>query len=242
MRLPRESAELVPSVAAVGRGAPFQDIVEMLRSPWRTRQVAAWFSVVRDEPEILPAVLGSLRTSFGSLTAPALAAAAVLLGGERAIPALLDYQAAETERNFAVSGAVSAALEYVGATSPRGAASDSARSEFRRHLDVANEIRNADTTVKAAARAVITRLPAPKDRPSFTLAAQTMSFLLLPNGGEHGVGCIITPVPDSPVVPSEDGIPVALDFWSTEALDQLPPGTAVTLKYGRYLGTGYITS
>ncbi|MCU1420927.1 MAG: hypothetical protein JWN36_578 [Microbacteriaceae bacterium] len=144
-QLPRNSAELIPSIAAVGRNAPLGDILELLGSGWRPRQVGAWLSLVRDEPEILPAVLESLRTSLGSLTAPELAVAAVLLGGERAVSALLAYQTAEDERNYGTVGAVSAALEYVGAVSRRGPATESDRAQFAEYLEVAEQIRAADT-------------------------------------------------------------------------------------------------
>jgi hypothetical protein len=242
MQLPRNSAELGPSVAAVGRRAPLEDIIELLDSPWGERQVGAWFSIVRDEPEILPAVLESLRTSLGSLTTPELAMAAVLLGGEHAVPALLDYQAAETERKYGVSGGVSSALEFVGAGSLRGSASDLDRAHFKRHLDVANEIRRADTTVKATATALITRLPAFKNRPPYALGTRTMSFLLVPQGAETGIGCVITPKPGSEVIPAGRGIEVDLEFWAADARARLPRGAEFALKYGRNLGTGHMTS
>lgn len=242
MQLPRNASELVPSVAAVGRHAPVEDIVELLGSPWRERQVGAWLSVVRDEPEILPAVFESLRTSLGDLTAPELAAAAVLLGGEEAVPALMDYQAAEVERNFGFSSEVSAAIEFLGRTSLRGPASDSAKASFKNHLDVAKQIRRVDTTVKATATALITRLPAFEDRPPCAFGVQTMSFLLVPQGAETGIGCVITPKPGSDIIPSERGIEVGLEFWAADARERLPRGAEFALKYGRFLGSGQMTS
>jgi hypothetical protein len=242
MQLPRNRTELVPSVAAVGRSAPLGDIIEMLSSHWRPRQMGAWFSLVRDEPEILPAVLESLRSSLGSLTAPELATTAVLIGGEHAVPALLDYQTAETERNYGITGAVSAALEFVGAASLRGPASDSDKVRFAEYLDVADDIRRADTTVKATATAVITRLPAFENRPPFALGRQTMSFLLVPQGSETGIGCVITPMPGSEVMPSERGIEVGLEFWAADARERLPRGAEFAVKYGRFLGSGQMTS
>jgi hypothetical protein len=143
MKLPRQAAELVPTVAAVGRAAPVEDILELLGSHWRPRQMGAWFAVVRDEPDIVPALLESMRTSLGNLTAPELAVASILHGGELAIPAFLDYQEAELARNWGYCSAVTAAIEAVGGTSPRGQATQSDRDYLARYMDVALALRSA---------------------------------------------------------------------------------------------------
>jgi hypothetical protein len=143
MKLPRQAEGLIPSLAAVGREAPLSDILELLDSHWRNRKMGAWFAVVRQEPEVLPAVLDSMRTSLGDLTAPELAVASILLGGESAIPALLDYQVAEVERDFGYCGAVTAAIESIGGRSLRGPATEDNRAFFGLYMDVALAIRAA---------------------------------------------------------------------------------------------------
>jgi hypothetical protein len=242
MQLPTHSAELVPSVAATGREAPLADILELLGSDWRPRQVGAWFAIVRDEPEVLPAVLESLRTSRGSLTAPELAVAAIVLCGEEAIPALLDYQTAETERNFGRCGEISAARELLGARSPLGPASDEERARFARYLRVATDLQSADTTVKWSTRATITQLPAFQDHPPYGLGTRTTSFLVVVPGAEIGVGCIITPAVGSPAVPGDLGIEVTIEFWDASVIETLEPGTEFSLKCGQLLGAGRVTA
>jgi hypothetical protein len=141
LELPRNADGLISSLATLGRKAPLADILELLGSHWRFRRMGAWFAVVRTEPEVATAVLASLRTSLGDLTAPELAVAAVLLSGESALPAMLDYQAAELERDFGYCGAVTAAIEAIGGRSLRGPATDDERAYLERYMNFALALR-----------------------------------------------------------------------------------------------------
>ena len=73
-------AELLRSVAALGRDASVVDVVWLLRGAWRPRVMGAWFSLLHDSDAVTRAVLQSLETSVGSLTAPPLATYAACMG------------------------------------------------------------------------------------------------------------------------------------------------------------------
>ena len=73
-------ADLLRSVAAVGRDASVVDVVWLLRGAWRPRVMGAWFSLLHDSDAVTRAVLQSLETSVGSLTAPPLATYAACMG------------------------------------------------------------------------------------------------------------------------------------------------------------------
>ena len=55
-------------LAALGRAAPAQDILDLLASSWRPRKVGAWLALVRNEDAVRDAVVESLKTSLGLLT------------------------------------------------------------------------------------------------------------------------------------------------------------------------------
>ncbi len=68
-------AKLLRSVVEVGRDASVGDVVWLLRGEWRPRVMGAWYSLLHDSEAVTRAVLQSLATSSGSLTAPPLAVA-----------------------------------------------------------------------------------------------------------------------------------------------------------------------
>jgi hypothetical protein len=77
---------LLDDIASVGADALASDVIGLLRLGWRERVMGAWYAVGVGGPDVTAAVLEALRTSGGSLDAPPLATAAVVLAG----PAALD--------------------------------------------------------------------------------------------------------------------------------------------------------
>ena len=64
---------------------------------------------------VIEALLPSLETSLGTLTAPALATAAVLLAEDRALPSLRIYATQDALRQYGAGGFIAAAIEHLGA-------------------------------------------------------------------------------------------------------------------------------
>lgn len=80
-----------PEVRRLAGLLPPSRVNELLAADWRERVVGAWYAVAHPTPAVRAAVLRSLETSAGSLTAPPLATAAVFLNGSAALPALCTY-------------------------------------------------------------------------------------------------------------------------------------------------------
>ena len=89
----------------------------MLGTHWRPRRVGAWFTFVHTEPEVGSALLMSLRTSRGTLTAPDLGFAAVRILGVNALPALHEYQSIASRENFGGLSEITALIESLGDSS-----------------------------------------------------------------------------------------------------------------------------
>lgn len=111
-------ADLLRRVVAVGRDASVVDVVWLLRGEWRWRVMGAWFSLLHDSEAVTQAVLRSLETSGGSLTAPPLAVAAVLLADHEAESALAAYVAEDVLHGWGSAEFVSAAMEHLGMRAP----------------------------------------------------------------------------------------------------------------------------
>ena len=111
-------ADLLRSVVAVGRDASVVDVVWLLRGPWRPRVMGAWFSLLHNSDAVTRAVLQSLETSAGSLTAPPLAVAAVLLAKHEAQGSLAEYVAQDVLHDWGSATFVGAAIEHLGGPAP----------------------------------------------------------------------------------------------------------------------------
>ena len=111
-------ADLLRRVVAVGRDASVRDVVWLLRGEWRPRVMGAWFSLLHDGEAVTRAVLQSLETSRGSLTAPPLAVAAVLLADHEAESALAAYVAEDVLHGWGSAAFVSAAMDHLGLRVP----------------------------------------------------------------------------------------------------------------------------
>jgi hypothetical protein len=132
------------TIARLARDADFNEILWMLETrEWRSRRMGAWFSLVRPEREIPPAVLASLRTSDGYLTAADLAVAAVTLSGADAVPAIVDYQARASAERHGLVGKTSALLELLGAPDGRDLPTENDRESVAKMLAMARLIQKS---------------------------------------------------------------------------------------------------
>jgi hypothetical protein len=105
---------LVAELAAAGDQATSDEVTWLLRSFWRERVAGAWLSLRHDDdPAVTAAVLEALRTSQGSLDAPPLATAAVVLAGSDALDALRQYVMADLAADWGAANFVAAAIRHV---------------------------------------------------------------------------------------------------------------------------------
>jgi hypothetical protein len=100
-------------ITAAGADVVASDVVRLLRLAWRERVMGAWYAVRVGGPDVTAAVLDALRTSGGSLDAPPLATAAVVLAGPAAVDALEHYFAADQAHDWGASGLIAAAAHYL---------------------------------------------------------------------------------------------------------------------------------
>ncbi|MDQ0372609.1 hypothetical protein [Cellulomonas humilata] len=99
------------AVRAAASGVTLEQVLRLLHDSWRERVMGAWYSLTFPHEQVGDGLAQSMRTSAGSLTAPALATACVVLGASAA-PALRAYIANAPADGS--PGFVSAALEHVG--------------------------------------------------------------------------------------------------------------------------------
>jgi len=134
-------ADLLRRVVAVGRDASVRDVVWLLRGEWRPRVMGAWFSLLHDGEAVTRAVLQALETSRGSLTAPPLAVAAVLLADHEAESALAAYVAEDVLHGWGAAAFVSAAMDHLGLRVPMEL-SHGHRSDFQQMHAIAKAVRD----------------------------------------------------------------------------------------------------
>ena len=100
------------AVRAAASGVTLEQVLRLLHDSWRERVMGAWYSLTFPHEQVGDGLAQSMRTSAGSLTAPALATAACVVLGAAAAPALRAYIADAPADGS--PGFVSAALEHVG--------------------------------------------------------------------------------------------------------------------------------
>jgi hypothetical protein len=127
-------SDLVDEIAIVGRSITDEDVVALLRSDWRPRVMGAWFSPAHDVEAVRSAVLTSLETSGGYLTAPPLAAVAAVLCGNDALESLRIYRAADIAGAWGGASFIDATIEHLGSQPEPGSEESLARPEDREHL------------------------------------------------------------------------------------------------------------
>ena len=135
--------ERADEVRERARGASEAEILFMLATTeWRSRRMGAWFAVAAPTSAIRAAVLDSLRTSDGALTAPDLGVAAVVLAPGRALGALRDYQARAIAAEHGKLSDTSALIEHLGGVSTVDPPGDDDRERLRRRLALVATLRS----------------------------------------------------------------------------------------------------
>jgi len=114
----------------VARGTTDGEVAELLVSPWRPRVMGAWLASGRTQ-RLEAALLESLETSLGTLTAPPLATVALRGLGAKAVPSLKTYLRLDLEHRWGSASFIAAVLERLDAT-PVGVAID---DQDRRAVD-----------------------------------------------------------------------------------------------------------
>jgi hypothetical protein len=123
----------------VGRTTSDDEVAQLLSSHWRPRVMGAWLASGR-APRLEAALLHSLETSLGSLTAPALATVALHGLGDRAVPSLKFYLEQDLAHRWGSAPFVSAVLERLDATPPRDAIDDQHRKAVDQMLAIARRL------------------------------------------------------------------------------------------------------
>jgi hypothetical protein len=141
----RLTEELWASVIAAGRTITAGEVSTLLGTGmWRPVVMGAWFSLTVPAEQILDDLVLAMSRSQGSLTAPPLAAAATLVAGTRAVPAMITFIEAmvASTRPDGSQDIVAAAVEHLG-MQPPVAPSDRGRHAFHDILGVARRLRDA---------------------------------------------------------------------------------------------------
>lgn len=125
-----------------GRASTSDDVVRLLRTPWRHQVMGAWFALFHDDERVDAAVLDALAGSDGTLTAPPLSVVAITLVGEGSLEALHACARRDVERDLGACAFVAAAIEHLAGTPVSCAATESSRAHFPQLLDVAAELRH----------------------------------------------------------------------------------------------------
>jgi hypothetical protein len=98
----------------VGRQTADSDVAGLLAAAWRPRVMGAWLASGRTQ-RLGAALLESLETSQGSLTAPPLATVALHGLGAAAVPSLRTYLRRDLEHQLGCASFVAAVLERLDA-------------------------------------------------------------------------------------------------------------------------------
>ena len=134
---------LVPTIVQAARNLSSSDVIALLRIAWREKVMGAWFALTLDDESVTAAVLDALARSCGSLDSPPLAASAVVLAGDAALPALDEYATRDVSAGWGACGLVAAAVEHLGRECSACLPDDDDRCAFAALLAVALELRAA---------------------------------------------------------------------------------------------------
>jgi hypothetical protein len=139
----RATGDLRTGLLAAARMVTVDEVSWMLRTGhWRPVVMGAWFSPAVPAEPVRGDLLAAMARSQGSLTAPPLAAAATVVAGASAVPAMISYLEFITAsgRPDGSEDVVAAAVEHLGAESPV-IPTDEGRRSFRGLHDVAMSLR-----------------------------------------------------------------------------------------------------
>lgn len=227
-------------LAALGRAAPAQDILDLLASSWRPRKVGAWLALVRSEDAVRVAVMESLTTSLGLLTSPELSVAAVTLAGADARPALVAYRARHLANDWGSTDVVDQALRWIDSPEEWTQIPRQEPSNFQRLMDLGQRIRSSDTTSRHRVMANLSFPERAAGHGRLHLPSKTWSLLLQPGDGGPILGCVITRIDGADISAGDLDIPVVMEFWDTDADSRLAARERFVVLYGREEGWGEI--
>ena len=120
----------------VARGTTNDEVAELLAAPWRPRVMSTWLASGRAR-RLEAALLESLETSMGTLTAPPLATVALHGLGAKAGPSLEIYLRLDLEHRWGSASFIAAVLERPDATPTDVAINDQDRRAVDGMLTVA---------------------------------------------------------------------------------------------------------
>jgi len=137
-------------LSAVSAETTNDEVIALLRADWRPRVMGAWLSIGRTDEPVTTALLESLETSQGSLTAPPLAVAAVFNASGLALPSLLAYVEKDREHHWGAASFVDAAIAHISESSESAGIDSQARASLTQMLDVAADMARAFRTRSSA--------------------------------------------------------------------------------------------
>jgi hypothetical protein len=141
----RTADDLWVDLVAAGRTVTMREVSWMLRAgQWRPVVMGAWFSVAVAVEQVRDDLTAAMSQSQGSLTAPPLAAAATVVAGKAAVPAMNTYIEFMTASAFrdGSENVVAAAVEHLDAETSV-VPTDEGRRAFRGIHDVATRLGDA---------------------------------------------------------------------------------------------------
>jgi hypothetical protein len=137
----RAERSVLASVKETSRTVTADTVLRLLRHDWRERVMGAWYAARVGGPEVTTEVLGALQTSQGSLDAPALATAAVVLAGPDSLDAIEHYHPEDEDGATTMSAAADYLRERYHVTSTLSPAEPAAREVFDGLVEIAERIR-----------------------------------------------------------------------------------------------------
>jgi hypothetical protein len=105
--------ELAAAIREISRDADDEVVLQLLRLGWRSQVMGAWFSITRDSAQVKTDVLRALRESHGSLDAPPLATASVVLAGPDSMATLTTYYEADVAASWGAADIIREAAHYL---------------------------------------------------------------------------------------------------------------------------------
>ena len=130
----------------VAQGTSDDEVAVLLASEWRPRVMGAWLASGRTQ-RLEAALLKSLETSAGVLTAPPLATVALHGLGARAVPSLKTYLRLDLEHQWGSASFVAAVLERLEATSTGVAIDDQDRRAVDGMLTVVQRLAEVEPEI-----------------------------------------------------------------------------------------------
>lgn len=127
----------------VARETTDDEVARLLASEWRPRVMGAWLACGRTR-QLEAALLRSLETSWGTLTAPPLATVALHGLGAKAVSALEAYLRRDIEHRLGSAAFIAAALERLGIVPAGIAVSDQDRKAVDGMVAVAHRLAAAE--------------------------------------------------------------------------------------------------